>query len=574
MGKKEEIAEIFYNIASILEMQNVQWKPAAYRKAARSLESLGEDVEEIYKEKGLLGLEEIPGIGERLAKKIVEYLTTGKIKEWEKLKKTLPPGFYEMLKVPGLGVKKAYILYKKLKIKNLNELEKAAKTHKISKSNIFGFKEKTEENILQGIEFLKKSGKEERKLLSQVLPIAKELQQQILKIKSVKKVDIAGSLRRMKETIRDVDMLVCCNAEALNNITKLPIISRTTAKGSTRASVIIKNNIQVDIRIVSEESYGSALQYFTGSKEHSIHLRKICVKKRLKLNEYGLFKGKNKIAGKTEEEIYKALGLQYIEPELREDRGEIEFALQKKLPKIVNYNEIIGDLHVHTNESDGNNTLQEMADSAKRLGRKYLAICDHGGEHLPIARALSIKRLEKQIKAIDKFNSKSDIFILKGTEIDILADGNLSLPNSILRKLDIVTASVHSGFKFPEEKMTKRILKALDNPYVSVLGHPTGRIIFEREPYKINIEKIFEKAAERSIALEINAFPNRLDLNDTNVKLALDYKCKFAIGTDSHAKEHLNYLIYGAAVARRGWATSNDILNTFSKEKLIKWLKR
>jgi DNA polymerase (family 10) len=574
MGKKEEIAEIFYNIASILEIQNVQWKPAAYRKAARSLESLGEDIEDIYKEKGIKGLEEIPGIGERLAKKISEYIETGRIKEWEKLKKTLPSGFYEILKIPGMGVKKAYVLYKKLGIKNIKDLEKAVRSHKISKSGIFGFKEKTEENILQGLEFLKKTGKEERKLLSQVLPLAQQLREQILGIKGARKADIAGSLRRMKETIRDVDMLVCCEEKLISNIARLPVVGRVTAKGSTRASIVTKQGLQVDIRVVPEESYGSALQYFTGSKEHSIHLRKICIKKGLKLSEYGLFRGKKRIAGETEQEIYKALGLQYPEPELREDRGEIELAMKNKLPKILGYNEVLGDLHVHTNASDGNNTLQELAQYAKVLGRKYLAICDHGGEHLPITNALSVKELERQIKIIDKFNSKSEIFILKGAEVDILANGSLSLPDSILKKLDIVMASVHSGFKFPEEKMTFRVLKAMDNPYISVLGHPTGRIIHEREPYKINLEKIFEKARERQIALEINAFPNRLDLNDTNVKLALDHKCKFAIGTDSHVKEHLSYLVYGIAVARRGWATANDVLNAWPKEKLLKWLRR
>lgn len=568
----QELALIFYEIADILEMKKVQWKPAAYRKAARALESLGEDVRDIYSGGGIKALQDIPGVGEGIAKKIVQFIETRKVQELEKLKKTIPKGLAELMKIPGMGPKKAMKLYQKLGIKSVKELEKAAKKHKIA--GLETFKEKTEENILEGIEFIKQS--KGRILLGLALPVARDIETRLKTLKEVKEAITAGSVRRMEETIGDIDILVITskNQEVVNFFTKMPIVKRVLARGQTKAVIITKDNIQVDIRIIKPDSFGSALQYFTGSKEHNIHLRRIAIKKKLKLSEYGLFKGKKQVAGKTEEEIYKQLGMQYIEPELRTERGEIEAALKRKLPKLVGYKDIKGDLHVHSKWSDGNESIEDMAKAAKNLGLKYIAICDHAGP-LKITHSLDEKRLEKQIKEIDKINKKiNGMEILKGTEVDIKADGSLSLKDSALKKLDIVTASIHSGFKFPKEKMTARVLKVMDNPYVNIIGHPTGRIIQKRQAYAIDLDKIYDKAKQRNIALEINAMPDRLDLADTNVKEAIGKVVKLAIGTDAHSKTHLSFFELGTAVARRGWAEKKDVLNCLNLEQLRKALKK
>ena len=570
--KNEELAKIFYAIADILEFKNVQWKPRAYRTAARSIESLSKDIEDIYKEEGIKGLKEISGVGEGIAKKIAEFLETGKIQEYERLKKKVPKHFEELLKVPGLGIKRAKILHEKLHIASLKDLEKAAQEHKISK--LESFREKSEENILKGISFVKGSGG--RMLLGNALPIATEIEERLKSLKEVQKVIVAGSIRRRKETIRDIDILVSAkNAERVTDFfTSMKEVNRVLGKGPTKSSIILKNNLQVDLRIIPLEDYGAALQYFTGSKEHSVHLRKLALKKHLKLSEYGVFKGKKKIAGKNEEEVYNALGLQYIEPELREDKGEIELASQKRLPQLVLEKDIKGILHVHTSLSDGINSIEEMAETVKGLGYQYVAICDHGG-NLKIANSLDEKRLLKQMKAIDLVNKKmKDFSILKGSEVDILKDGNLALKNSVLKELDIVIGSVHSGFKSSEKEMTKRILKAFDNPYLHVFGHPTGRMIHKREPYSVQLSKVFEKAKERNIALEIDSYPDRLDLSDANVKDAVNKKVKIAIGTDAHAKEHLRFFSLGVSTARRGWATKKDVINCFNVNELKKFLKR
>lgn len=566
----QELASIFYEIANILEMKKVQWKPVAYRKAARSIENLGEDVKEIYEKQGIKGLEEIPGVGEAIAKKIVEYIETGKVKHLEELKKSIPEGVEQMMKVPGIGAKRALKLYHELGIKSVKELEKAAKKHKIA--GLETFKEKSEENILRGIEFLKKSGG--RILLGFALPVAREIEARLKSLKEVKEAITAGSLRRREETIGDIDILVIAenHEKVVDFFTKMFIVKQVLAKGDTKAVIITKDNIQVDIRIVEPDSFGSALQYFTGNKEHNIHLRKIAIKKSLKLSEYGLFKEKKQIAGKTEEEIYNKLGMQYIEPELRTERGEIEAALKKKIPRLLKYNEVLGDLHVHTKWSDGDDSIEEIAKYAKALGLKYIAICDHGGKTIKHANEV---QLEKQLIEIDKVNKKIDgIKILKGVEVDIQADGSLSMRDSFLKKLDIVTASVHSGFKFPKEKQTARILKAMDNQYVDVIGHPTGRLIQKRNPLNLDLDKIYEKARERNIALEINASPDRLDLNGENVRNALRKGVKLVIGTDAHSKTQLNFLELGTATARRGWAEKKDVLNCLSLEELRKELRR
>jgi len=565
-----ELANIFYEIANILEIKKAKWEPIAYRKAARSLESLGEDVSEIYEKKGVNGLKEIPGVGKAIAKKIIEHIETGKVKHFEELKKTIPRGVVEMMRVSGIGAKKAVKLYENLGIKSVKELEKAAKKHKIQ--GVETFKEKSEENILKGIELLKAS--KGRTLLGFALPIARDIEKKLKSLKEVKEAIACGSVRRREETIGDIDILILSenNEKVVEFFTNLPIVKRVLAKGETKAAIITKDNMQVDIRIIDEKSFGSALQYFTGNKEHNIHLRKLAIKKGMKLSEYGLFEGKNRIAGKNEEEIYKKLGMQYIEPELRTERGEIESALKNKLPKLVVYNEILGDLHVHTKYSDGGNSIEEMAKVAKENGLKYIAITDHGGKTIS---HINEKELEKQIKEIDELNEKMQgITILKGVEVDINSNGGLALKDSVLKKLDVVIASVHSGFKFSEDKQTARVLKAMDNDYVNILGHPTGRLIQRRERLNLNLEKIYEKAKEKNIALEINSMPDRLDLNDAEVREAIEKGVKITIGTDAHSVSQLNYLELGTSVARRGWCEKGDVLNCLEVEKLKRMLKK
>lgn len=571
--KNQEIAQIFYSISDILEMQNVQWKPIAYRKAARALESLSEPVEDVFKEGGIKALEEIPGIGEGLAKKIIQYIETGKIDEYERLKKTLPKGLLDLMKVQGIGPKKAQMLYKKLDIKSVKDLEKAAKKHLIQKLETF--KEKTEENILKGIELFKQ--KKERMLLGLALPQAREIISRLEKIGGVQHVEPAGSLRRMKETIGDIDILVTSKdpKPVMESFTKMPSVKRILAKGETKSSVILKTGLQADVRVLKPSSFGSALQYFTGNKDHNIKLRMIAVKKGLKLSEYGLFTKKDdkKVAGKTEEEVYKKLGLPYIEPELREDTGEIEAAMKGKLPKLVTSKDIRGDLHTHTKYSDGINTVKEIAEFCKKLGYEYVCITDHS-KSTTIAHGLTEKQVEKQIEEVRKLDRKIEgIRILIGTEVDILEDGRLDFPDHILKKMDVVTASIHKKFKIDKEKMTERIIKAMSNDNVDIIGHPTGRMMGQREAYDLDFDKLFKAAKNTKTALEINSQPARLDLNGSLVKEAKNYGVKFAVCTDAHSMTQLNFMELGVAMARRGWCEKKDVINTLPLKDLLKHLK-
>ena len=573
--KNLEIARILYEIADILEIKNVQWKPAAYGKAARSIESLSEDIESIYKKKGKKGLDEIPGVGEGIAEKIAEYLETGKIKELENLRKKIPKGLTEIMKVQGMGPKKAAKLYKKLGIKSVKELEKAAKKGKIRKIATFG--EKSEEDILLGTGMVRKG--KERKQLGVILPIAEEIAGK-LKLKSVKRLDIAGSIRRKKETIRDIDILIVAEKpkEVMDKFTTLDNVKRVLAKGTTKAAILLKEGIAVDIRIIPEKSYGAALNYFTGSKDHNIKLRQIAIKKGWKLSEYGLFRKKGKIetyiAGKTEQELYKKLGMRYIEPEMRENTGEIELAIKNKLPKLISYDAIKGDLHIHTKWSDGNNTTEEMIKAAMQMKYKYIALTDHS-KSTRIANGLDEKTLIKKLKEIDTLRKKyRTITIFKSAEVDILPNGKLDYSDETLKKLDFVIASIHSRFKSTKEMMTSRIIKAIENKHVNAIAHPTGRLINKRQPYQVNLDKIFQAAKDHDVALEINAFPSRLDLHDIDVKRALEYKVKLIINTDAHSVAHLQFMKFGIAQARRGWATEKDVLNTFPLNKFKKMIKK
>jgi len=570
--KNFEIIKILREISTYLAMEDVQFKPRAYEKAAHSIEALEEEVEDIYKRGGLEALKKIPGIGESIAKKIEELITTGKLRYYEELKKKVPVDLESFSGIEGLGPKKIKILYKKLGIKNINDLEKAAREHKISK--LPGFKEKTEQNILKGIEFAKKS--KGRYILGFTLPLIRDIESRLKSLPEVKRVVVAGSTRRMKETIGDVDFLVISDkpSRVMDFFVSMPEVIDVVGKGKTKSTVKLKNGMDADLRVLPEKSFGSALQYFTGSREHNIALRLIAVKKGWKLSEYGLFNKKGKmIAGETEEGVYKKLGLDWIPPELRENRGEIEVALKHKLPKLIGYNDLKGDVQVHTNWSDGSNSIEEMAKAAKALGLEYIVITDHT-KALAMTGGMDEKKLLKQMEEIEKINRKiSGIRILKGAEVNIMKDGSLDIKDEILKKLDVVGAAIHSHFNLSKREMTNRLLKAIENPNVDIIFHPTGRQIHKRDAYELDIEKIFQAAKDTGTILDIDAYPDRLDLRDELIRKAVEFGVKLDISSDAHSKLHLHFLEFGIAQARRGWASAKHIINTRPVDKFLKLLK-
>lgn len=561
--KNQEIADLFYKIADILEIKDVQWEPRAYRMAARVLETMSEDIDDYIKEGK--DLKDIEGIGKSMEKSILEYVKTRKMKKYEQLKKQIPKELTEMLKIPGVGPKKVKELYKK-GIKSIKQLEKAARKGRIK--GISTFKEKTQENILKGIEFLKTT--KGRTLLGIALPVAEEIKERLEKVPGVIRVNLAGSVRRGADTIGDIDILVSGNAKVIDYFTKMPEVTRVLSKGATKSSVVINNKLQVDLRLISKESYGAALMYFIGNKQSNIEQRRIAIKKGIKLSEYGLFKGKKKIAGKTEEEVFKKLGLRYIEPELRENHGEFEAARKGKLPSLIKLSDIKGDLHVHTNWTDGVNTPKEMIAAAKAKKYEYIALTDHS-KSTSIAGGLSEKQCLKRLKDIKKLKS-SGIKVFVGMEVDILKDGSLDYSDDVLKKLDVVIGSVHSRFKMSKSEMTNRIMKAMENKHVNIIGHPTGRLINVREPYQLDFSKLFRKAKETGTALEINASMNRLDLKDIYIQEAIKYGVRLSINTDAHSVDQFNQMKLGVLQARRGWAEKKDIINTYTLDKIKKFL--
>ena len=571
--KNQEIAKIFYEIAYFLEMEGVKFKPYAYEKAALTLEGLEKDVEEIYKKEGFEGLRKIPGVGESIAKKIEEYLKTGKIQYYEDYKKKYPINLDELMGIEGLGPKRLKVLYEKLGIKNLKELEEAIKTHKIA--TLPGFGEKSEKNLLEAIEFAKRS--KGRFLLGDILPIVKEVYEKLKSLKEVERIDVVGSIRRMKETIGDVDFLVISKnpKPIMDFFVSLPGVIKVWGKGNTKASVRMREGFDMDIRVLPKRSYGAALQYFTGSKEHNIALRKIAIEKGLKLSEYGLFKGPKMIAGEKEEEIYQKLGMDWIPPELREDRGEIEAALRHKLPKIIDYKDVKGDLHIHSKWDGGKNSIEEIAEYAIKTGYEYVGIADHT-KFLKIEHGLDEKRLKERNKEIDKLNQKfkGKIKILRGCEANILPDGKIDIDDECLKEQDFVIAGVHSRFKMTKEEMTERIIRAMKNPNVDIISHPTGRLIQKRGEYEIDFDKILRVAKETGTILEINSYPERLDLNDLNIKKAKEMGVKMVINTDAHHVDQMRFIELGIAQARRGWAEKEDIINCWPLEKMLKFLKK
>jgi DNA polymerase (family 10) len=574
--KNQEIAKIFYEIAYFLEMEGVKFKPYAYEKAALTLEGLEKDVEEIYKKEGFEGLRKIPGVGESIAKKIEEYLKTGKIQYYEDYKKKYPINLDELMGIEGLGPKRMKVLYEKLGIKNLKELEEAVKSHKIAP--LYGFGEKTEKNILEAIEFAKRS--KGRFLLGDILPRVKEIYEKLKNLKEVERIDVVGSIRRMKETIGDVDFLVISKnpKPIMDFFVSLPGVIKVWGKGNTKASVRMREGFDMDIRVLPKRSYGAALQYFTGSKEHNIALRKIAIEKGLKLSEYGLFKGSEMIAGENEEEIYEKLGMDWIPPELREDRGEIEAALRHKLPKIIDYKDIKGDLHIHSKWDGGKNSIEEIVEYAIKMRYEYVGIADHT-KFLKIEHGLDEKKLRERNKEIDKLNCKLQIAncklrVLKGCEANILPDGKIDIEDECLKEQDFVIAGIHSRFKMTKEEMTERIIRAMKNPNVDIISHPTGRLIQKRGEYEIDFDKILKVAKETGTILEINSYPERLDLNDLNIKKAKEMEVKMVINTDAHHVDQMRFIELGIAQARRGWAEKEDIINCWPLEKMLKFLKK
>ncbi len=568
--KNQQIAKIFNEIAELLELkgENV-FRIRAYRRAAQNLDGLSKDVSTLTDE----DLAAIPGIGKDLIGKIHEYLDKGVVAKHEELKKDIPAGVLDLLRIPGLGPKKAKQFYDTLKIKSVDELEAAIKSGRLD--GLPGIQKRTEENILKGIELIKRGT--ERTPLGRVLPLAEDIVRRVKDGAPVNRIEVAGSIRRMKETVKDIDILTTSNkpADVMDVFVRLPHVNRVLMQGPTKSSIITDEGIQVDLRVVEEDSFGAALQYFTGSKQHNIKLREMAVRKGLKINEYGVFRvpGDKKIGGKLEDDVYKALKLPWIPPELREDQGEIDAALLGKLPDLVALEDIKGDLHVHTNWSDGSHDLDTVVAAAKKKEYAYIAITDHT-KGLGVAHGLDERRLADQIDLIDDANRRYAGFkILKGTEIDIRSDGRLDLADEALAGLDIVVASIHSGFKQTGEQITKRILSAIRNPYVSLIAHPTGRLIGERDAYAVDIEAILKEAAKYGVAMEVNAYPLRLDLNDMHIKLAKQYGVPLVISTDMHVTSQLDFMSYGVAVARRGWAESKDVLNALPYGQLMKRLK-
>jgi DNA polymerase (family 10) len=574
--KNIEVAAILYELADLKEMKGIQWEPIQFRKAARAIETLAEDIAAVYERGGKDALMELPGVGQGIAGRIEEILKTGRLKELGKLKAGIPKGVEEMMHVMGLGPKKAMRLYRERRIKGIAELEAAAKAGRIR--TLAGFGEKSEQDILKGIALLRRG--EARKSLGVALPLSRELERRMQAVRGVQEAIAAGSLRRMKETVGDVDILVTAKdaPAVMQAFTSMPEVEEVLAKGPTKSAALLRwgpHTVQADVRVLEPRSFGAALQYFTGSKEHNIRLRQLAIRKGWKLSEYGIFDRRGRyIAGRTEQEVYGKLGLPYIEPELRENLGEIEAGQKRRLPRLVQYGSLKGDFHVHTSWSDGIHTTEEMVREALRLGYEYIAITDHSpAEH--IAHGLEPKRLLKHIAEIDTLQKRYPrIRILKGSEVSILPDGRLDYPDELLRKLDIVVASVHSGFKSSGQDMTRRILKALENRYTTIFGHPTGRLINAREPYEADLDRIFAKAAERGTWLEINSFPQRLDLKDSHIKTARERGCRFVIDTDSHSKDHLRYTEYGIGQARRGWCEAKDIINTLAWRKVERLLER
>lgn len=568
-----DLIRLFEEFIFFEDIHNEPFKKRAYERVVESLESFGEDVQELYKTEGRKGLFNIAGVGEGIADNIEEFIKTGRIKELERYKKKFPVDIGSLMAIEGVGPRMIKILWEKLKVKNVADLEKAARAGNIRKLPHFG--EKSEQKILKGIEFLKKSSG--RIILGFALPDIRKLEEKIKKHPAVDRVVVAGSIRRMKETIGDIDILVISKKPeaVMNFFVKLPEVVRVIGKGPTKASVTLTNGLDADMRVVSKESFGSALHYFTGSKDHNVALREIAVKKGLKLNEYGLYKKEKHIAGKDEEGVYKALGLHFIPPEVRENAGEIEMSRKGyRFDDLVDYGDLKGDLQVQTSWTDGAHSIEEMADAARERGLSYIAITDHTKSLAMMG--LDEKKMRKEMEEIDKLNVKFKSLkfkVLKGAEVNILKDGSLDMPDSILKEMDVVGIAVHSHFSMSRSEQTRRIIRAMENKHADILFHPTGRIIQKREPYDVNMEEIIKAAKRTGTILEIDCYPSRSDLKDEYIRKAVDAEVLLSIDTDAHHKDHFAFLEYGVGLARRGWAKKSLVINAWPVENMLSMLK-
>jgi DNA polymerase (family X) len=572
----QEVARLLNEMAILLDMERIQFKPRAYEKAAMEVENYAQNLDQLYKDGGIKALMGIPSVGKSIAEHIEEILKGGTFKEYEKLKKKTPVNISELAGVGGVGPQMIKVLWEKLKVRNLEDLEKACRAGKIRELPNFG--EKSEQKILKGIEFLKTAGG--RRLLGEILPEVRALEKMIQSFSEVKQVAMAGSIRRRKETIGDIDILVTSlkPEKVMDRFTELPWIAHIYGKGPTKTNVRLKNGLNSDLRVVPEESFGAALCYFTGSKSHNIALREIAVKKGWKLNEYGLFENDKMIGGKTENELYKALGLQYVEPELREDTGEIEAARLRKLPELIGYQDLKGDLQVQTDWTDGENSIEEMAVEAARMGLEYIAITDHT-KSLAMTRGSDENRLLDQIVAIKEINENLKrkglkLKILCGAEVNIMKDGSLDIADKVLAKLDVVGAAVHHFFDLPKNEQTKRVLRAMHNPNVDIIFHLTSRLIHRRGAIELDIDQVIHSAKETGTILEIDSFPDRLDLRDEYIRKCHEAGVRMSIDSDSHSVGHFRYLEFGIAQARRGWATNHDIVNTRPVQEFLSLLKQ
>ena len=565
-----DIAAIFEEIADLLEIDNANpFRIRAYRNAARSMLALGREARELVEQDE--DLEELPGIGKDLAAKIIEIVQTGKCRALEKLRKQSAPGLPELLKIPGLGPKRVRALYHDLDIHSVEQLARAAHDHRLQE--LPGFGAKTEDHILEALHTQAKQ--EPRLKLALAAQYADTLAAYLQQNKSVNKIEMAGSYRRCKETVGDLDILITAknSASVMEHLVAYDEIAQVVSKGDTRATVILRNNLQVDIRVVEPQSFGAALHYFTGSKVHNIAIRRRAQQRGLKINEYGVFKGEKRIAGDSEESVFKAVGLPWIPPELREDRGEIEAAEKNRLPKLVEVKDIRGDLHAHPRATDGRNTIEELARGAKDLGFDYIAITEHS-KRLTMVHGLDAKRLLKQMEQIDKLNDQlKGISVLKGIEVDIQEDGSLDLPDDVLGQLDLVIGAVHSKFHLTRAKQTQRILRAMDHPHFTMLAHPTGRLLQEREPYDVDMSRIIHQAQQRGCYLELNCHPERLDLLDIYCQMAKEAGVLVSINSDAHSVSDFANLKYGVGQARRGWLEAKDVLNTRTLSQLRRALK-
>jgi len=570
--KEQALATLFDQIADILEFrQENLFRVRAYRRAAESLASLTEDIERLDQEGRL---REIPGIGQELANKIHEYLQKGSVRELDEVKRSVPAGVMALLEVPGVGPKTAKVLHERLRIGSIDQLERAARAHKIC--HLSGFQETKEQNILKGISIVRKG--RERMHLGLAFPLARTVLDMLRDMPEVLRAEPAGSLRRMRETVGDLDLLVSTRkpAKVMQAFTKAKYCARVLASGQTKSSILTHEGYQLDLRAVAPDSFGAAWQYFTGSKEHNVRLREMAGRKGLKINEYGVFRlstGK-RVAGREEADVYKAMGLPWIPPEIREDHGEIEAALERRLPKLVDEKDLRGDFHIHTNWSDGNNTLDQVAEAGRKRGYQYLAICDHS-QSLKVANGLSPARLKQQMALIRAFNARSKGFqLLMGAEVDILNRGVMDFPDELLKQLDFVVGSIHTGFTQDEATLTNRMIKAMENPYVTLIAHPTGRLMGQRDPYPLNLDAVLDAAKRTGTAMEINAYPKRLDLNDASARRAKERGVRLAVSTDTHSLDQLDHISIGVGVARRAWVERSELLNCLARDQLLAWIKQ